>query len=62
MNEFRRLIAGPEPVYAPLVFNPVSALLAQPETPTSVAITAIPMLDLIIACPRKEIKKNDRRI
>jgi 2-methylisocitrate lyase-like PEP mutase family enzyme len=29
MNEFRRLIAGPEPVYAPLVFNPVSALLAQ---------------------------------
>src|SRR5258708_39540788 len=29
MNEFRRLIAGPEPVYAPLVFNPISALLAQ---------------------------------
>src|ERR1700732_2397930 len=29
MSEFRRLIAGPEPVYAPLVFNPVSALLAQ---------------------------------
>jgi len=29
MNEFRRLIAGPEPLYAPLVFNPVSALLAQ---------------------------------
>ncbi|MBV9586226.1 MAG: isocitrate lyase/PEP mutase family protein [Alphaproteobacteria bacterium] len=29
MNEFRHLIAGPEPVYAPLVFNPVSALLAQ---------------------------------
>ena len=29
MNEFRPLIAGPEPVYAPLVFNPVSALLAQ---------------------------------
>jgi hypothetical protein len=29
MNEFRRLIAGPEPIYAPLVFNPVSALLAQ---------------------------------
>jgi 2-methylisocitrate lyase-like PEP mutase family enzyme len=29
MNEIRRLIAGPEPVYAPLVFNPISALLAQ---------------------------------
>jgi len=29
MNEFRRLIAGTEPVYAPLVFNPVSALLAK---------------------------------
>jgi len=29
MNEFRRLIAGPEPVYAPLVSNPISALLAQ---------------------------------
>jgi len=29
VNEFRRLIAGPEPVYAPLVFNPMSALLAE---------------------------------
>jgi 2-methylisocitrate lyase-like PEP mutase family enzyme len=29
MNEFRHLIAGPRPVYAPLVFNPISALLAQ---------------------------------
>ena len=29
MNEFRRLLAGPQPVYAPLVFNPISALLAQ---------------------------------
>jgi 2-methylisocitrate lyase-like PEP mutase family enzyme len=29
MNQFRRLITGPEPVYAPLVFNPISALLAQ---------------------------------
>ena len=28
-SEFRRLIAGPEPVYAPLVFSPLSALLAQ---------------------------------
>lgn len=28
-TEFRRLIAGHEPVYAPLVFNPISALLAQ---------------------------------
>ena len=28
-TEFRRLIAGSEPVYAPLVFNPISALLAQ---------------------------------
>lgn len=27
--EFRRLLAGHEPVYAPLVFNPISALLAQ---------------------------------
>src|SRR5580700_1430899 len=29
MNEFRHLIAGPRPVYAPLVFNPISALLAR---------------------------------
>jgi 2-methylisocitrate lyase-like PEP mutase family enzyme len=29
MNEFRRLIAGPEPVFAPLVFNPISAMLAE---------------------------------
>src|SRR5215831_19986140 len=29
MNDFRRLIAGPDPAYAPLVFNPISALLAQ---------------------------------
>ena len=29
MNDFRRLIAGPEPIYAPLVFSPISALLAQ---------------------------------
>src|ERR1041384_8253112 len=29
MNELRRLIEGLEPVYAPLVFNPISALLAQ---------------------------------
>jgi methylisocitrate lyase len=29
MNEFRRLIAGPEPVFAPLVFSPISALLAR---------------------------------
>jgi len=29
MNEFRRLIAGTEPVFAPLVFNPISALLAE---------------------------------
>ena len=29
MKEFRHLIAGPEPVYAPLVFSPISALLAQ---------------------------------
>jgi methylisocitrate lyase len=28
MNEFRGLIAGPEPVFAPLVINPISALLA----------------------------------
>ncbi|HEX3864972.1 MAG TPA: isocitrate lyase/PEP mutase family protein [Stellaceae bacterium] len=28
-TEFRRLIDGTEPVYAPLVFNPISALLAQ---------------------------------
>jgi 2-methylisocitrate lyase-like PEP mutase family enzyme len=29
MNELRRSIEGLEPVYAPLVFNPISALLAQ---------------------------------
>src|SRR5277367_4964104 len=29
MNEFRRLIAGAEPVFAPLVFNPISAMLAE---------------------------------
>jgi 2-methylisocitrate lyase-like PEP mutase family enzyme len=29
MNEFRDLIAGPEPVFAPLVINPISALLAE---------------------------------
>src|SRR5215813_14700939 len=29
MNDFRRMLDGPEPVYAPLVFNPISALLAQ---------------------------------
>jgi 2-methylisocitrate lyase-like PEP mutase family enzyme len=29
MNEFRRLIAGAEPVFAPLVFNPISPLLAE---------------------------------
>src|SRR5215469_464051 len=29
MNDFRRLIAGPDPACAPLVFNPISALLAQ---------------------------------
>src|SRR5215469_13877 len=29
MNEFRRLIAGSEPVFAPLVFSPLSALLAE---------------------------------
>ena len=29
MNEFRRLLAGPAPVYAPLVFNPLTALLAE---------------------------------
>src|SRR5947209_8418984 len=29
MNELRRLLAGPEPVYAPLVFSPISALLAE---------------------------------
>jgi 2-methylisocitrate lyase-like PEP mutase family enzyme len=28
MNEFRRLIAGSEPVFAPLVFNPLTAMLA----------------------------------
>jgi 2-methylisocitrate lyase-like PEP mutase family enzyme len=29
MNEFRRLIAGSEPVFAPLVFSPISAMLAE---------------------------------
>ena len=29
MNEFRRLIAGAEPVVAPLVFDPISAKLAE---------------------------------
>jgi 2-methylisocitrate lyase-like PEP mutase family enzyme len=29
MNEFRALLAGPQPVYAPLVFSPISALLAR---------------------------------
>jgi methylisocitrate lyase len=29
MNDFRRLIAGDEPVFAPLVFNPISAMLAE---------------------------------
>src|SRR5436305_14771856 len=29
MPSFRQMIAGPEPVYAPLVFNPLSALLAE---------------------------------
>src|SRR5215469_3042878 len=29
MNDFRRLIAGPDPACAPLVFNPISALLAR---------------------------------
>jgi 2-methylisocitrate lyase-like PEP mutase family enzyme len=29
MNDFRRLIAGSEPVFAPLVFNPISAMLAE---------------------------------
>ena len=28
MNEFRTLISGPEPVFAPLVFSPLSAMLA----------------------------------
>ncbi len=29
MNDFRRLIAGSAPVFAPLVFNPISAMLAE---------------------------------
>ena len=29
MNQFRALLAGPKPVYTPLVFNPISALLAE---------------------------------
>ena len=29
MDDFRRLIAGSEPVFAPLVFNPISAMLAE---------------------------------
>ncbi|HTZ37225.1 MAG TPA: isocitrate lyase/PEP mutase family protein [Stellaceae bacterium] len=29
MNAFRRLLAGAEPVFAPLVFNPLSAMLAE---------------------------------
>src|ERR1700722_8801744 len=29
MNDFRKLIAGSEPVFAPLVFNPISAMLAE---------------------------------
>jgi 2-methylisocitrate lyase-like PEP mutase family enzyme len=29
MSDFRRLIAGSEPVFAPLVFNPISAMLAE---------------------------------
>ena len=29
MPTFRQMIAGPEPVYAPLVFNPLTALLAE---------------------------------
>jgi len=29
MNDFRRLIAGSEPVFAPLVFSPISAMLAE---------------------------------
>jgi methylisocitrate lyase len=29
MNEFRKLIAGAEPVVAPLVFDPISAKLAE---------------------------------
>jgi methylisocitrate lyase len=29
MNQFRRLIAGSEPVFAPLVFSPLSAMLAE---------------------------------
>jgi len=29
MNDLRRLIAGTEPVFAPLVINPISALLAE---------------------------------
>ena len=29
MNDFRRLIAGAEPVVAPLVFDPISAKLAE---------------------------------
>ena len=29
MNDFRTLIAGPQPVFAPLVFNPISAMLAE---------------------------------
>lgn len=29
MNELRRLIAGAEPVFAPLVFSPLSAMLAE---------------------------------
>lgn len=29
MPTFREMLAGPEPVYAPLVFNPLTALLAE---------------------------------